>query len=279
MLSVNYNGKFFAADAALLHPDNRSFRYGEGLFETIRLYHGKMPLWEKHWQRLRTSLPQLYFDVPKHFSSQQLQNEVLQLASKNKCSDAARVRITIFKGEGGLWEQPSNNFNYMIQCWPLEKKEFEMNENGLDIGVFEAGKKSCDAFSSLKSNNYLLYALAAQYAKQQKWNEAVVLNQYGRICDTTIANVFFGKNNIIHTPQVAEGCVNGVMRRHLIECFKKGGIAIEEGVYTVADLQEADEIFLTNAFYGIRWVKSLGESQYQCNQSVQFFKQFIKPLF
>lgn len=279
MISVNYNGKILGADTALIHPDNRSFRYGEGLFETIRLNRGKMPLWEKHWSRLSTSLPQLYFELPKYFSSAPLRDEVLQLAAKNKCTDAARVRITIFKGEGGLWEQPSTMFNYLIQCWPLEKTEFEMNENGLDLGVFEAGRKSCDAFSHLKSNNYVLYALAAQYAKQQKWNEAIVLNQHGRICDATIANIFFMKNRIVHTPQLGEGCVEGVMRQHLIESFTKHRIPIEEKTYTVSDLREADEIFLTNAFYGIRWVKSFGERQYQCNQSAQFFQQFVKPLF
>jgi branched-chain amino acid aminotransferase len=149
----------------------------------------------------------------------------------------------------------------------------------LDLGVFEAGKKSCDAFSHLKSNNYLLYALAAQYAKQQKWNEAVVLNQHSRICDATIANIFFIKNTIVHTPHLTEGCVEGVMRKYLIENCTKSGITIEEGAYNATHLLEADEIFLTNAFYGIRWIKRFGERQYQYNQSAQFFQQFVKPLF
>jgi branched-chain amino acid aminotransferase len=279
MLYLNFNGKTIKADEPIIHPDNRSFRYGEGLFETIRMHQNKMPLWEKHWNRLNQSLLQLYFQLPKHFSSAQLQDEVNQLAEKNKCNGYARVRITIFKGEGGLWEQPSTNFNYLVQCWPLEKKVFEMNENGLDLGVFDAGKKSCDAFSHLKSNNYLLYALAAQFAKQQKWNEAVVLNQYTRICDATIANIFFIKNTIVHTPHLTEGCVDGVMRKCLIESCTKSDITIEEGAYNVTHLLEADEIFLTNAFYGIRWIKSLGEKQYQCNQSDQIFEQFVKPFF
>jgi branched-chain amino acid aminotransferase len=279
MLYQNLNGKTYKADEALIHPDNRSFRYGEGLFETIRLCKNKMPLWEKHWNRISKSLPKLYFEQPGHFTSEKLKEQVLQLANKNKCADAARVRITFFKGEGGLWETPSTAFNYLIQCWPLEQNEFVMNENGFNVGVFEAGKKSCDSFSSLKTNNYLLYALAAQYAKQQKWNDAIVLNQHGRICDTTIANLFFIRDNIIHTPQVSEGCVEGVMRSYLLESFTRAGLKLAEGSYTVSDLQEADEIFLSNAFYGIRWVKQLGDKDYDCNQSALFFQKFLLPLF
>lgn len=206
-------------------------------------------------------------------------DEVLHLAARNSGIHASRIRITIFKGEGGLWETPSSSFNYLIQCWPLEHKDFFMNENGLDIGVFEAGRKACDAFSHLKSNNYQLYAVAAQYAKQQKWNEAVVLNQYGRICDTTIANLFFISGSQIHTPSLSEGAVAGVMRSYLMAQMQQAGITIQQGTYTVLDIQQADEIFLTNAFYGIRWVKQLGDQLYKFQQSALFFQQFVKPLF
>lgn len=279
MLLINLNGKIFAADKPVIPVDNRSFRYGEGLFETMRLQRGKIPLWEKHWHRLISSLPLLYFELPKHLTSTKLLDEVLHLAAKNNGLYASRIRITIFKGEGGLWETPSSSFNYLIQCWPLEQPDFYMNENGLDTGVFEAGRKTCDAFSHLKSNNYLLYAVAALHAKQQKWNEAVVLNQHGRICDTTIANLFFVSGSEIHTPSLSEGAVAGVMRGYLLEQMQKTGISVQQDAYTVQDLQQADEIFLTNAFYGIRWVKQLGDQQYKFSRSAYFFQQFVKPLF
>lgn len=278
-MSYNLNGKIYNTDEVSIHPDNRSFRYGEGLFETIRLCKSHMPLWEFHWNRLNQALPQLYFSVPAHFSNDFLKQEVMALANKNKCSDAARVRLTIFKGEGGLWETPASAFNYLIQCWPIEMKEFSMNENGLDIGLFEDGWKSCDAFSNLKSNNYQLYAIAAQFAKQQKWNEALILNQHHRICDATIANVFFIKDHVVHTPHLKEGCVNGVMRNYLIQQLKKDGTNVEEGTYSLKDLLYADELFLTNAIYGIRWVKLFGNKTYEFNQSAKLFQKYIYPLF
>ncbi len=275
----NLNGKVRKSNETLIHPDNRAFRYGEGLFETIRLHQSEMPLWNLHWQRLEQSIPLLYFSFPPHFNSEFLKSEVTALANKNKCHDAARVRITIFKGEGGVWETPSTSFNYLIQCWPLENKIFTMNENGLDIGVFTDGWKSSDVFSNLKNNSYLVYAMAAQFARHQKWNEAIVLNQHNRICDTTIANLFFVLNNTIHTPHLKEGCVNGVMRKFLLEQMNKQGMKTEEGSYSIDELLKADEVFLTNAMYGIRWVKQFGNKTYANKLSTGLFQKLIAPLF
>jgi branched-chain amino acid aminotransferase len=261
------NGKWIENDQPLLLPDNRAFRYGEGLFETMRMQHGKIPLFSHHWQRFTNDLPKLYFELPVHFTQDYLSEQIQKLCQKNKITEAARIRLTIFKGEGGIWEEPSSSFNWLLQCWHLSQKKMQLNINGLDIGVFEAGRKSCDRFSNIKSNNYLLYALAAQYAKTQHWNEAIVLNQHNRICDTTIANIFFIKNNQIYTPSLSEGCVNGVMRSYLIEKLRKEHRDIIEGVFTIADLLDADEVFLTNAVQGVRWVKSLGDRTYGCQQT------------
>lgn len=278
-LYYSLDKKIFAEDELPIHPDNRSFRYGEGLFETIRLHKGEIPLWDLHWKRLSESLPKLYFELPLHFNKEELKEEILRVAKRNQCLDAARVRITFFKGEGGIWERPSSPFHFLVQSWPLEKKELSMNENGLDIGLFEAGRKSCDSFSNLKTNNYLLYALAAQYAKAEKLNECLVLNQHGRICDATIANVFFRKDGIIHTPSLEEGCINGVMRRYLLEQLRNAGFQVEEGTYLPDEIADADEIFLSNAMYGLRWVKLWGDRTYHFQQASTIFHRFISPLF
>jgi len=259
-------------------PDNRAFRYGEGLFETMRMQGGKIPLFDLHWQRLTNDLPKLYFNLPLHFTQDYLIEQIERLCRKNKLTEAARVRLTIFKGEGGIWEEPSSSFNWLLQCWSLPKTKPELNVNGLDIGVFEAGRKACDQFSNIKSNNYLIYALAAQYAKSNHWNEAIVLNQHNRICDTTIANIFFIKNNSFYTPSLSEGCVNGVMRTYLIDQLRKQNRAITEGAFSVSDLLEADEVFLTNAVQGLRWVKSFGMRTYTCQRTADVFHAFVDLL-
>jgi branched-subunit amino acid aminotransferase/4-amino-4-deoxychorismate lyase len=277
VFSIN-NGKLIEQNQPLILPDNRAFRYGEGLFETMRWQFDSIPLFEYHWKRLTESLPLLYFELPVHFTAGYLKEQIQKLCKKNHHTQSARIRLTIFKGEGGIWETPSSSFNWLLQSWPLPADQPQLNVNGLDIGVFEAGRKSCDAFSNLKTNNYLIYALAAQYAKTKHLNEVIILNQYGRICDTTIANIFFIKDQRIYTPALSEGCVNGVMRAYLIEQLQKENTPVEQGTYTIEDLLGADEIFLTNAIQGIRWVKSLGNNIFIGYQTAQLFQQFFRKM-
>jgi branched-chain amino acid aminotransferase len=121
--------------------------------------------------------------------------------------------------------------------------------------------------------------MAALWARQRHLNDAVLLNPYGRVADATIANVFIVKDGIIKTPALTEGAVNGVMRRHLLQCLRKENMPVEETQLEPEELLEASEVFLTNAIYGIRWVKQLGRSGYTNQLSSLLHRKFIKSLF
>jgi branched-chain amino acid aminotransferase len=168
----------------------------------------------------------------------------------------ARVRLSMFRGNGGVNEDPGD-LQYLIECWSVSESVNQLNENGLVIDIYTEARKSCDKFSHLKSANYLPYIMAAMYAKENKLNDCLVLNTYERIADSTIANVFVIKDKEIFTPPLSEGCVNGVMRRYLIEQYE-----IKEAALTVDTILSADELFLTNAMYGIRWVKQFRNRTY-----------------
>jgi branched-chain amino acid aminotransferase len=136
----------------------------------------------------------------------------------------------------------------------------ELNAAGLVLDIFPDVHKTSDKFSPIKSNNCLPYVMAAMYAKQHRINEAVLLNPYGRVADTTIANLFIVQEREIITPPLSEGGVCGVMRKHLLQMDLP--FSLSEKPITVADLQNADEIFLTNAVTGVRWVSSFRDSSY-----------------
>ena len=276
MTSFNFNGKLYKTGTPVINADNRGLRYADGLFETLKMKHGRLIFEDEHFARLWKGMQVLQFNLPKHFSPDKLQEEILTLTKKNKHEQSARIRITVFRGDGGLYDHIDNNPNYIIQTWPLPEHNGELNNNGLDMGIYTGVKKSCDILSNLKTNNYLPYVMAALEAKKQKWNDAIVLNTHGRICDATIANIFFVKEEVICTPALTEGAVAGVMRKHLLQQLTAAGFKCCEKEITVEELLDADEVFLTNAIYNIRWVKSIQDKKFT-NNLVQKIYAAIAP--
>ncbi|HVI46553.1 MAG TPA: aminotransferase class IV [Chitinophaga sp.] len=255
-----YNGKLIPAADPIFTADNRSFRYGDGCFETMKVYQGHILLADLHFERLLTSLNLLHFDIPSHFTKNYFARQIIDLCNKNDVADMARVRLAVFRNDGGLYHPVDNHPSYIIQATELDKCVLELNETGLVLDVFPDVRKSCDKLSSIKSNNCLPYVMAAMYGRQHSLNEVLLLNQYGRIADSTIANVFVVHRNTIYTPPLSEGGVCGVMRKHLLKTELP--FRIEEKPLTVEDLENADEIFLTNAISGIRWVGVFRDSSY-----------------
>lgn len=265
------------ADTPVLMASNRSYRYGDGLFETIKLVNGKIALAGYHFERLFFGLSLLQFEIPKLFVQEKLEKEILALCQKNKSEELARVRLSVFRGNGGLYDD-DKTAQYVIECWPLSQSVNKLNENGVVVDVFPDARKSCDKFSNLKSANFLPYSMAALFAKENKLNDCFVLNIHERICDSTIANIFWIKGGEIFTSPLTEGCVDGVMRRYLLEKMSDAGYNIRETPATVRDMEEADEIFLTNAINGIRWVKQFRSKTYTNRQTAEIHDQFIKTI-
>jgi branched-chain amino acid aminotransferase len=265
----NYNGRFFEDDENVLSKDDRSYRYGDGIFETMKLINGNILLQDHHFERLFLGLDVLKFHIPVLFTKQNIEKEIKELGKKNECERSARIRFSVSRGNGGLYDC-DNKFSYLIECWPLKQRD--LNENDLVIDVFPDARKSIDVFSNLKSANYLPYVMAAIWAKENKLNDALILNQHDRICDSTIANIFWIKDNNIFTPPLSEGCVAGVMRKKILELATLDpDYLVQESVLTQEILHQADEVFLTNAIGGIRWVKEYRNKIYKNTISGKIF--------
>lgn len=250
-----FNDSFYPLDEEVLGPDNRGFRYGDGLFETMRLRKEEIPLLNLHLERLFYGLNELQFEIPQHFTKQFLEEQIFRLARKNQCLKEARVRLTVFRGSGGLFNIENNKPNYLIETYPLNDY-FKFNQEGLQIDLCTEIRKSRDRYSNLKSSNYLPYVIAALYAQKNKLDEALVLNTENRVADGTISNIFWVKEANVFTPTLTEGPVAGVMRQWLLLSGKKEFNLnfVEKELYP-EELWEADEVFLTNAVRGVRWVK------------------------
>lgn len=274
-----YNGKYFPESTPVIGPDSRAFRYGDGIFETIRVVRGKIPLSDYHFNRCFSGLHMLGFEIPALFTRGMLEKEILDLCRKNKHLSSARVRICFFRGDGGVFDPESHHPNYIIQTWELPENYAELNSNGLELVVYPLGRKSRDQFSNLKSNNALLYLMAAKYAKDNKCNEALVLNSAEKIADATIANIFWIKDYQLFTNPLSDGIVAGVMRQYMIDYFSKKNKPVIQQSIDEAQLAEADEIFLTNALYGMRWVGGMGLNRFGQVSVRPLYREIIMPLF
>lgn len=268
---INLNGKIADGSAPAIRSTDHSYRYGDGLFETMRVRKGKILYSEYHFERLFSGLDILHFKRPIFFTSQNLTGQILNLCEKNNCAGSARIRLSVSRGNGGLYDC-DDNCSYLIECWPLERKG--LNENGLIVDVFPGARKSIDAFSSLKSANYLSYTMAALWAKENKLNDALILNSNGRICDATIANVFWAKDDKLFTPPLSEGGIAGVMRRTLMETSG----SVIESVLTEKIFLDADEVFLTNVITGIRWVSQFRNKTYSNKIASKLFAELEQTI-
>lgn len=282
-----YNEEIIPADTPIISAANRGLRFGDGLFETVKVVNarphdpvgrGQMPLFDLHMERLNHGLGILQMQLPVHYTPDYITQIILDLCSRNNIPGAARVRMTIVRGNGNLFTADDPFSSIIIQAESLANEYMALNETGLNIDICPGIQKSCDQLANLKSNNYLPYVMAAQYAKQQQLNDCLVLNTHNRICDGTIANVFYIHQNNIYTPPLREGGVAGVMRSYLLTKLPEAGYTVHEKLCTPEDLEAADEVFLTNALYGIRWVKKFRNKTYSNKLVAELYQVMSKGL-
>lgn len=261
---LNFNGEVREEKETLLRADNRGFRYGDGLFETMLVRSGKVRLGRFHVERLvagmrllRLDFPQLA--LPRPFGLDSLEEQIGELCLRNGHEGLVRARLTVFRAGGGGYNGPERQAGYILQTGDMGNMG---SDEGLVLGVFPDGRRTCDAFSAIKSNNYQLSTQAGMFAVEAGWDDCVLLNSWGRVAETAIANVWWVGDGRVHTPPLSEGCVAGVMRRFLLEALPAAGYAVRQEPVSPQGLAAAEEVFVSNAIRGIRWVRRFGGIDY-----------------
>lgn len=254
-----------SAHQPLFTAQNRSFRYGDGVFETIKVFQNRILLSSLHFERLFTSLHLLHLQPGIGFTKERLEGDILQLCLRNGCAGLARVRLAVYRSE-------HNQADYVIEAVPLDEAAMQWNNEGWKLELYPPARKSCDAFANIKSANFLPYVLAGLYAQDKGADEALVLNALNHIADGSKTNLFLIQEGEVYTPALHQGCVSGVMRRFVIDCLKKNGYAVHQTKIAEEKLLAADEVFCTNAIQGIRWVQSFGDRQYGYTQTRQIYE-------
>ncbi len=266
------NGEMIDDSKAILNAKNRSFRYGDGLFETIKVLYNEIVLKQYHFERLFFGMSVLKMDSKK-IVQDEISSMIMELCKLNNCLHCGRVRIAVFREDNN-----NNDASYIIEAMPLQQSVNKLNDNGWAIDIFPDARKSCDVFANLKSANYLPYVMADLFSKEKGLDECLVLNTENNICDASKANVFLVFKGDVYTPALHQGCVNGVKRRFVIDELKKRRIRVHQKDINEQLLLSSDEVFLTNAINDMRWVQSYRQKQYVNSFTRAFYHEVFSTI-
>jgi branched-subunit amino acid aminotransferase/4-amino-4-deoxychorismate lyase len=274
------NGPFVKADKPLLDIANRSFLYGDGLFETIHANGTEPQFIGMHLKRMLESMKILKMVMPDFYTAEYFTRHIKGVLARNKLFQGARVRITIFRNGRGLYTPEMNEVSYIIECKSLDHDIYHLNHQGYKIDIFSDILKPINPLSSIKTTSALLFVLAGIFKSANKLDDCLLVNQKARICESLSSNIFLVKGKKFYTPSLKEGCLPGIMRQVIINIIKKEGYYLNEDCsLTVEDLLNSDELFLTNSISGIRWVVAFRQKRYYNKSSLFLMNKLNEEAF
>jgi branched-subunit amino acid aminotransferase/4-amino-4-deoxychorismate lyase len=251
-----------AANTAIFNASNRAFRYGDGFFESARIINGEIPLFNRHYNRIVSTSTLLKTTLPTWCSKDVLRSLILDLIKKNNIENGGRLRITFYRKNAGFYAPENNELEMVAEVDALQDSLFVSSTKGLTVDLYSDLRKPLNFLSNLKTNNCLIYVMAAIFTQEKNLDNAILLNDHHNVAEAMNANIFIVSNGVMYTPPLKEACLDGVMRNYVIECAGRLGIKVYENDIKPNDLIRADELFMTNGSSGIQWVSAYKSKRY-----------------
>ncbi len=261
-----------SSEAELLH-NNRGFTLGDGFFESMHWHDGHILFFDDHFERINKAFSMLKM-VPNETPGSLL-NSIASIIEMNKIEGDARVRITFYRISDGSYIPGKEKTGLYIQTSALKVKGFEFNSKGLTSGIYKEQLKTSSSVSTIKSLSSLVSVMAGIYARENKLDDVLLMNNAGNVIESFNSNLFIVKDNIIYTPPVTDGCLDGVMRKQVINAAVKNNFDVTEKSLSESDIEDADELFLTNTIQGIRWIGKIGNVNFQNEMTKLIFNQLL----
>lgn len=263
---VNLNGNLVEHESVL--SQNRAFLYGDAVFETLKIVNGKVLFMEDHYFRLMASMRIIRMQIPMNFTLENLEQLILELASKNSCSDSGRVRFTVFRNDGGFYLPSDRNVSFLITSSRLENKAYTLKEESFEVELYKDFYITKQLLSTIKSTNRLINTVGSIFADENGYQNCLLLNEEKNVVEALNGNLFMITGNRLTTPPLSEGCLNGIMRKQILAIAKKvDGLEVSEEPISPFDLQKADELFITNMIQGIQPITKYRKKEFAINWS------------
>jgi branched-chain amino acid aminotransferase len=251
---INFNGTLIE-NSTFISAENRGYKYGDALFETLKVVHGKIFFWEDHYFRLMSSMRIMRMEIPMNFTMEFLEKEILKVINVNGLAkSSARVRLNVDRGEGGKYLPNNKAISYCIIVEKSDNDFYTMpNNDHFTVDLYKDYFVAPGLLSTLKTNNKAINVLGSIYAQENLLDNCLLLNTNKNVVEALNGNVFLINGEHIKTPPIADGCLKGIMRKQIIEVIvNSGDYNIEETSISPFELQKADELFITNVIVGIQ---------------------------
>ncbi|OAD44935.1 aminotransferase class IV [Polaribacter atrinae] len=246
---INFNGALLNPENIKLSSENRAFKYGDAIFETVKVMHKKVIFWEDHYFRLMASMRMLRMKIPMEFTLEFLEQEILKTVAAQGDANTYRVRLNIFRKDGGLYTPKTNKIDYTIEA---SESSYQIKET-YSLDVYKDFYNYSGLLSTIKTNNRMLNTLASIFADENDLDNCILLNEKKGVVEVTNGNIFIIKGGVIKTPALTEGCIKGIIRNKVIDILSKNkDFTLEETSISPFEVQKADEVFITNAIIGVQ---------------------------
>lgn len=256
---INFNGELQHPDTIKLTSENRAFKYGDAIFETVKVIRQKVIFWEDHYFRLMSSMRMLRMKIPMEFTLEFLEKEILKTVAVQDAAASYRVRLNIYRKDGGLYTPKTNKIDYSIHV----NENLHQIKDSYSLDVFKDFYNYSGLLSTIKTNNRMLNTLASIFAQENDLDNCILLNEKKGVVEVTNGNIFIVKGTVVKTPALDQGCIKGIIRSKVIDIILKNKeFTIEETSISPFELQKADEVFITNAIVGIQPVSSYKKKKF-----------------
>jgi len=243
MSIVFHNSDFIKEDDLVIESSNRALNYGDGFFETIKIINTKPFNFSAHYLRYCFACSVLKLDCTENEESLLLHLNKL-IKHNNIVNGSAKIYIS--RGGEGKYLPDSTSSDIIIRT--NDGLGFELN-TAISLFVFSDEVKTIGKISNIKSVNALVSVLGAIHAKENGFDNAILMNNEGNFIETTNSNIFLVKNEVVYTPPITDGCVDGAMRKWVVQ-----NINVVERSIDITDIRDANEVFITNAVTGVTGV-------------------------
>lgn len=266
---INFNGNILDSELQLT-VSNRSFLYGDGVFETLKVLNNKILFFEDHYFRLLASMRIIRMQIPMSFTLEYLESQILALVNQQNLQNSARVRLTVFRNEGGFYTPTDNSVSFVIQANELSNKLYSITDKSFEVDLYKDFVVTKQLLSTLKTNNKIIQITASIFAQENQLDSCLLINENKNVIEATNGNLFMLLNDQLITPPLSEGCLNGIMRKQILKIAKEhGDIEVVEKEISPFDLQKADELFVTNVIIGIQPITKYRKKEFETKWSFE----------